>query len=76
MPTNTRQNQQYDNILFHSEATSEFTGRSGVVNIQKAFNLLPAQALEVSDHFPIWAEFSIFEGGKPGYVAGQPNLRR
>jgi endonuclease/exonuclease/phosphatase family metal-dependent hydrolase len=74
--TNTRQNKQYDNILFQSEATTEFTSRSGVLNLMREFGLSQAQALEVSDHFPIWAEFSVYEGGKPGYVAGQNNLRR
>jgi endonuclease/exonuclease/phosphatase family metal-dependent hydrolase len=74
--TNTRQNKQYDNLLFHAEATSEFTGRRGVVNLITEFALSQAQALEVSDHFPVWAEFSIYEGGKPGYIAGQSQLRR
>ena len=73
--TNTRQDKQYDNILFHGEATSEFTGRSGVVNFKDEGGLTLQQALEVSDHLPIWAEFSVYEGGKPGYVAGQAARR-
>jgi endonuclease/exonuclease/phosphatase family metal-dependent hydrolase len=73
--TNTRQDKQYDNILFHSEATSEFTGRSGVVNFRDEFGLTLQQALEISDHLPIWAEFNVYEGGKPGYVAGRASMR-
>ena len=34
------------------------------------FNLTQDQALQVSDHFPIWAEFSVYEGAAPGRVAG------
>lgn len=74
--TNTRQDKQYDNILFHGEATSEFTGRSGVVNFKDEGGLTLQQALEISDHLPIWAEFSVFEGGKPGYVVGGASPRR
>lgn len=74
--TNTRRTEQYDNILYHSEATSEFTGRCGVVDLQREYGLTLQQALEVSDHLPVWAEFSAYEGGKPGYVAGQNQLRR
>ena len=33
------------------------------------------KALEISDHLPVWAEFSIYEGGKPGYVAGRTDGR-
>jgi deoxyribonuclease-1-like protein len=76
MFTNTRQNKQYDNILFHGEATSEYTRRSGVLNFKDEGGLTLQQALEVSDHLPIWAEFSVYEGGRPGYVAGQSAPRR
>jgi hypothetical protein len=34
------------------------------------YNLSLDQALQVSDHFPIWAEFSVYEGVAPGRVAG------
>ena len=69
VPTNTRGNKQYDNILFHQRATTEFTGRAGVLNLMRELSLTQDQALEVSDHFPIWAEFSIHEGGQPGRLA-------
>ncbi len=77
-PTNTRRTKQYDNILFHREATREFTGRAGVLDLQKEFGLSLQEALRVSDHLPVWAEFTIYEGGKPGFVAASAEepLRR
>jgi deoxyribonuclease-1-like protein len=59
--TNTRQNQLYDNLLIHSVSTSEYMGRSGVFNYAQPLNLTLAQAEMVSDHFPVWAEFSAYE---------------
>jgi len=56
--TNTRMTRAYDNILFDRRATSEFTGRSGVLNFMQEFQLSRDQALIVSDHMPVWAEFS------------------
>jgi hypothetical protein len=35
-------------------------------------NLTMEQALEVSDHLPVWAEFSSTEGGLPGRIATKP----
>jgi deoxyribonuclease-1-like protein len=67
--TNTRQNAQYDNIIFHGPSTTEFTGRWGVLNYAQQFHLNINQALEVSDHFPVWAEFSAYESTAPGRVA-------
>ncbi len=67
--TNTRQNEQYDNIIFHGRSTTEFTGRWGIFNFAQQFGLNPEQALEVSDHFPVWAEFSAYESTQPGRVA-------
>jgi deoxyribonuclease-1-like protein len=71
-PTNTRRSAQYDNILFHSAATTEFTGRGGVYDFLRDFNLTLDQAERVSDHLPVWAEFSVYEGGRPGAVAERP----
>lgn len=56
--TNTRMTRAYDNILFDGRATSEFTGRSGVLNLMREFRLSQDQALVVSDHMPVWAEFT------------------
>jgi hypothetical protein len=72
-PTNTRGDAPYDNIFFHSTTTPEFTGRGGVLDFMRAFNLkLEEQALKVSDHLPVWAEFSVYEGGQPGPLAARP----
>jgi hypothetical protein len=48
-------------------------GRSGVLDFMRDGNLTLEEALEVSDHLPVWAEFSIFEGGTIGRVATRPN---
>jgi hypothetical protein len=40
-----------------------------VIDLQREFNLTMPQALDISTHLPIWAEFSIFEGGQPGRLA-------
>lgn len=60
--TNTRRNKAYDNIIFHGPSTNEFTGRWGVFDLEQAYGLSRAQALQVSDHYPVWAEFQIWEG--------------
>jgi deoxyribonuclease-1-like protein len=61
MTTNTRASRAYDNILFDRVATSEYTGRFGVMNLMREFGLTLEEALEVSDHYPVWAEFSVYE---------------
>ncbi len=70
-PTNTRGTSQYDNIIFHIPSTREFTGRGGVYDFLRTYNLSMEEALEVSDHMPVWAEFSAYEGGQPGRIAGR-----
>jgi deoxyribonuclease-1-like protein len=72
-PTNTLHNAQYDNILFHETATTEFTGRGGVFDFLRQYNLSLEQAQRVSDHLPVWAEFSVFEGGKGHGFAARPS---
>jgi len=67
--TNTRQNKQYDNLIIHQPSTTEYSGRSGVYDFMRAGNLSMQQALQVSDHFPVWAEFSIYERDYAGRVA-------
>jgi deoxyribonuclease-1-like protein len=72
VPTNTRGTELYDNIVFHQQSTAEYSGRWEVYNFQQAFKLLPDQALQVSDHLPIWAEFNAYESAGPGRVASRP----
>ncbi len=71
-PTNTKGTSQYDNIVFQRQATSEFTGRAGIFDYMRQYNLSMEEALEVSDHLPVWAEFSAYEGGQPGRIASRP----
>jgi len=75
--TNTRQNKAYDNLIFMRQATSEYTGRWGVFDLQRAYGLTPEQALMVSDHYPVWAEFLIWESLPPNRMtqAQQPLQR-
>lgn len=68
-PTNTRGNAQFDNIVMDTQATREFMGKGGVFDFMRQYNLTLEQALTVSDHLPVWAEFSVFEGGVAGRVA-------
>ena len=72
VPTNTRGTQMYDNILFTEPATNEFSGGAGVVDLIEMFHLTEQQALEVSDHFPVWGEFSVYEGNRGGRLATRP----
>lgn len=74
--TNTRQNKAYDNIVFYGPSTAEFTGSWGVLNFEQEFQLTRDQALKVSDHFPVWAEFQIWEAPKQGLFAGRLGNRR
>ena len=69
-PTTTLGTAAVDNILFESRATVEFVGRSGTLDLMSKFALSVEQASLVSDHLPVWAEFSIFEGGQTGRIAG------
>lgn len=71
-PTNTRRTKQYDNILFQRQATVEYTGRAGVFDFASEYQMSMDDALKVSDHFPVWAEFSAYEGGQSGRLARQP----
>jgi endonuclease/exonuclease/phosphatase family metal-dependent hydrolase len=69
--SNTRGTKLYDNLIFSDVATTEYTGRWGVFDMIREFNLTVDEALEVSDHMPVWAEFNLFEGGQGGRVAAR-----
>lgn len=64
--TNTRRSKTYDNLIFDRAATSEYTGRWGVLDLQDAFRLPLDKALEVSDHNPVWAAFRPWETQRMG----------
>lgn len=74
--TNTRQNKQYDNLIIHRPSTTEYTGRSGVFDVVRYWNLNMQQALQISDHFPVWAEFSVYERDYAGRIASRQRVRR
>lgn len=59
--TNTVQTKTLDNILVDRIHTREFTGRAGVVDFEKMFGLQKSDAKRISDHLPVWAEFTINE---------------
>jgi deoxyribonuclease-1-like protein len=69
--TNTQQDQQYDNLLIHQPSTTEYSGRSGVFDVMRNYNLNEQQALEISNHFPVWAEFSVYERDYAGRIANR-----
>ena len=61
-----------------AERWPKFVGRlrSLAAFLEALYQLPPQQALEkalkVSDHLPVWAEFSTYEATMPGRVAGLP----
>lgn len=61
VPTNTRQSKCYDHMLIDARVTTEFLRRSGVLDLERFFGIDQAAALQISDHYPIWAEFSVYE---------------
>ena len=61
---------QLSNIAFPIQATSEFTGRTGVFDFLTEMNLSIEDAEKVSTHLPVWGEFFVKEGSASGYVAG------
>jgi hypothetical protein len=72
--TNTAQNALYDNIIIHLPSTAEFSGRWGVYDVQRIEQLTPQQAQHISDHLPVWAEFSAYESTAPGRVAAREGV--
>ena len=48
-------------MIFDRGLTNEFTGRSGVLDVREMFGITVDEALRISDHLPIWAEFTIVE---------------
>ena len=62
-PTNTRRTRTYDHLLIDGRRTTEYTGRWGVFDVSRALKLSEDEALAVSDHLPVWAEFAAEEAG-------------
>ena len=71
--TSTDKESQYDNLVFAQNATVEFTGQGGVFDFLSAYNLTLSDANAISQHMPVWAEFSTLEGDQQ---ATTPSLQR
>ncbi|MBN1912538.1 MAG: hypothetical protein JW818_22650 [Pirellulales bacterium] len=61
-----------DNLFFDRLATTEFTGRANAVDLIRRLNLDTDRALRIAEHMPVWAEFSIYEGGQSGQIPTRP----
>ena len=59
--TNTLSNATKDHIIIDARMTREYSGSFGVVSLVDQLGLTQEQALQVSDHQPLWGEFSIYE---------------
>jgi endonuclease/exonuclease/phosphatase family metal-dependent hydrolase len=68
--TNTVQSKTLDNILVDRVNTREFTGRSGILSLEKMFSLQTKDAGRISDHVPVWAEFTITEQPNESVMMG------
>jgi len=63
LPTDVTGQRADDHILLPmSQTAPEWTGRSGVLDFMRAFNLSSSQASEISPNLPVWAEFRGQEG--------------
>ncbi len=69
IPTDVAGQNMFDCILFPTQGTTEFTGRSGVFDFLRKYNMSLEQAVEISPQMPVWAEFYVIEGVHPGRVA-------
>lgn len=68
--TNTAQNKTIDNFLVDRINTREFTGRAGIIHLEKVFGLQTKDAGRISDHIPVWAEFTINEQPNSSVMMG------
>lgn len=59
--TNINRTKTNDHILIDSSVTAEYAGRLGVIDLRTDLGLSEKQANAISDHIPLWAEFSLFE---------------
>lgn len=69
IPTDVSGQGMRDCIIFPTQGTTEFTGRSGVFDFLRKYNMSIEQATEISPQMPVWAEFYALEGAHPGRVA-------
>ncbi len=65
LPTTIDRRWSPDNIFFPQRATAEYVERFGILDFATLFALTPEETAAISKHMPLWADFSIFEGGQP-----------
>ncbi len=63
IPTDIFARHQTSNLVFNDVVTTESLGRGGVVDFLRRENLSLSEAEQVSPYLPVYAEFSIREGG-------------
>lgn len=57
-PTNTRGSAELDHIMINTQQTGEWTRNAGVIDYVRDLQLTEEQALAISDHRVVWAEFN------------------
>ena len=70
--TNTRRTAMYDNIVVNRLYTNEWTGEAGVIDFAADYALTAEEALQVSDHLPVWADFYPTENA--GQILASPGM--
>ena len=63
-----------DHVVYNELATVEFTGRGGVFDFMRYYNMGLDEAHGISEHMPVWAEFSVFEGAVESALPNQSSL--
>jgi hypothetical protein len=51
-----------DNLFFDARATGEFSGRAGLLDLLREFNLTRREVNNLAARAPAWAEFALVEG--------------
>lgn len=62
IPTTVDGTRAVDGFFLDRRATTEYTGKHGVMDLVRQFKISAGQAAQVADHLPAWAEFSTREG--------------
>lgn len=62
IPTTVDGTGAVDGFFLDRRATTEYTGKHGVMDLVRQFKISAGQASQVADHLPVWAEFRTREG--------------
>ena len=74
--SNTRQNELYDNLMVHQPSTTEYRRSGHVFDFAQRSTSRRQRGGAVSDHFPVWAEFSAYERDYAGGIASRGGTTR